>query len=107
MRSSLANLLLVCGIPVCAAQADAQREALWQKMATVSDLKEVDQIIVYGDDGDMMRGMLQKRRWLKPTHIFHEKPFNAKFEQNCSLPIPECWEIRGIWSRGELIPGSD
>jgi hypothetical protein len=98
--------LMVAAVPAQADTASAQIQALWAKMATEPDLKDVDQVIIEGDaNWPNIRGTLEKRKWADPDGNYQSKPFWARIEQQCSFAIPQCFKVVGIWSRGHLLAG--
>lgn len=108
MRRTISMLAFIglLTAPVFADAGSRQIAALWAKMATVPDLKAVDQIIIEGDASQpTVRGTLFKMRWMQPNGEIKYKPFWARFEQRCSFDIPQCFKVKSIWSRGDLLAG--
>ena len=101
------TLLIATALLSLPAAASPETEALWAKIATVPDLKGVDQIVIEGDNGGVLMGVLQKRNWLYADPVFFEKRFFTKLERVCDYDTPKCFRVPGIWSNGSKIPGSD
>ena len=113
MRARMLVVGLLMGLmgltpPISANAASAQLEALWAKMATIPDLRDVDQVIVEGDsNSDSLMGWLEKRNWLKDEPTIFYKRFYSRLERVCPQIVSTCFRVTGIWSNGHLIAGSD
>lgn len=99
--------ILATALLVSPAFASPETEALWAKIATVPDLKGVDQIVIEGDNSGVLMGVLQKRNWMGEKSTALERRFFTKLERVCGEEVSHCFRVPGIWSNGVKIPGSD
>lgn len=105
MKPLTALALMLSASPALADVQSAQIKSLWNHMATVEDLRAVDQIIFEGPtDGPALMGTFEKRDWSDMTpHMIHSKRFYAVMERTCGMAKPECFKVKSIWSNGVKI----